>query len=68
MPKFQVAVILTVEAESFDQAAEWAEMKLDQTVWTPSLTYEIPCFFDHDGSLANQRVIYLHDESEPYTP
>ena len=73
MSKFQVAVILTVEADNYekaeDQVVRWSENALNADSkkksgiarWQMIDSEEV----ERDGSAADQRVIYLHNEQEP---
>lgn len=81
MPKFDIPVIVQVEAESYEEAlsnvSDWSDRLKDSQkclcpkcrVLHPKLiqNYNVPTEFDYSDSLSGsgQRVLYLHPESEP---
>lgn len=59
MPKFDVALLITVEAETYDDALKYA----DQLAEGIGMTEEISCsaVWDYERDNEGQRVLYLHD-------
>lgn len=72
MSTYQLAVILTVAADTYNEALNLGELAIEQCrevlLSNPDgteLTMRLETEYDHDGSTENQRVVYLHDERFP---
>lgn len=62
---FHVAVILTVPADSYEEALEKAEDHIAVLEADSGIGVSVETNYEHDGSPANQRVFYLHSEDSP---
>ncbi len=74
MSTYQLAVILTVEADSYNDAVDLGELAVEQCrevlMANPDgkgLTMRVETDYERDGSKFNQRVLYLHDENVALT-
>lgn len=74
MKTYKIAVLLSVPAENYEEALEIAGEAVglceDHTdLWDPNgleLTMELVLNYERDGSSVDQRVLYLHNENDPY--
>jgi hypothetical protein len=73
---YQIAIVLDVEANSYEEALQTAIdfngqlSNSDPTFDNVEITGRVQDYYEHDGSELEQRVLYLHNEkhSADYDP
>jgi hypothetical protein len=62
---FQIAIILLVPADTYEEAMKVGESIAENLATDAGVGVMLETNYERDGSIKNQRVVYLHDEADP---
>jgi hypothetical protein len=63
MPRFDIPLLVTIEADTYAEAIREGHDLADGIGQTEELSVSVVLNFEHDND--GQRVLYLHPENEP---